>query len=144
MQRPPFCNPLKGTVSSGFGARESKFQNVTGYHTGVDIAANSGTPIVAAMQGIVELVSTLVTTIVVLIFGEITPKTIAKEHADSLAIKLSGVVILIIVEFLMFISIIDFAIVMGFKSKEKRILKSFFSISWYVKSSPDFSFIPAK
>ena len=45
---------------------------------------------------IVELVSTLVTTIVVLIFGEITPKTIAKEHADSLAIKLSGVVILII------------------------------------------------
>ena len=35
------------------------------------------------------------------------------------------VVILIVVEFLMFISIIDFSIVMGFKSKEKRILKSF-------------------
>ena len=41
---------------------------------------------------IVELVSTLVTTIVVLIFGEITPKTIAKEHADSLAVKLSSIV----------------------------------------------------
>ena len=52
-----FVTPLNGNVSSGFGARESKFQNVTGYHTGVDIAANSGTPIVAAMQGIVELVS---------------------------------------------------------------------------------------
>ena len=43
----------------------------------------------------------------------------------SVALALIGVVILIIVEFLMFISIIDFAIVMGFKSKEKRILKSF-------------------
>ena len=52
-----FINPLKGIVSSGFGARESEYQNVTGYHTGIDIAANSGTPIVASMQGIVELVS---------------------------------------------------------------------------------------
>ena len=43
----------------------------------------------------------------------------------SVALALISVVILIIVEFLMFISIIDFAIVMGFKSKEKRILKSF-------------------
>lgn len=45
---------------------------------------------------IVELVSTLVTTIVVLIFGEITPKTIAKEHADSLAVKLSSIVYIVI------------------------------------------------
>ena len=52
-----FVNPLKGTVSSRFGARESKYQNVTGYHTGVDIAANLETPILASMQGIVELVS---------------------------------------------------------------------------------------
>lgn len=52
-----FINPLKGIVSSGFGARESEYQNVTGYHTGIDIAANEGTPIVASMQGIVELVS---------------------------------------------------------------------------------------
>ena len=53
-----FVNPLKDCiVSSGFGARESKYQNVTGYHTGIDIAAEKGTPIVAAMQGIVEIVS---------------------------------------------------------------------------------------
>ena len=45
---------------------------------------------------IVEVVSTIVTTVVVLIFGEITPKTIAKEHADSLAIELSSIVYLII------------------------------------------------
>lgn len=52
-----FINPLQGTVSSGFGARQSKYQNVTGYHTGIDIAADLGTPIVASMEGIVELVS---------------------------------------------------------------------------------------
>ena len=44
---------------------------------------------------IVELVSTIVTTVVVLIFGEIMPKTIAKQHADSLALKLSFIVYLI-------------------------------------------------
>lgn len=52
-----FVVPLNGTVSSEFGARESKYQNVRGYHTGVDIAAENGTPINASMQGIVELVS---------------------------------------------------------------------------------------
>ena len=52
-----FINPLKGEVSSSFGARESKYQNVTGYHTGIDIAAEKGTPINASMEGIVELVS---------------------------------------------------------------------------------------
>ena len=41
---------------------------------------------------IVELVSTAVSTVVVLIFGEIMPKTIAKRHADTLAIKLSFIV----------------------------------------------------
>lgn len=46
---------------------------------------------------IVELVSTIVSTVVVLIFGEITPKTIAKAHADSLAVKLSFIVYLIMI-----------------------------------------------
>ena len=52
-----FCSPLNGIVSSKFGARESKYQNVKGYHTGIDIVAQEGTSIVAAMEGIVELVS---------------------------------------------------------------------------------------
>ena len=47
-------------------------------------------------HGYVEIISTAVTTIVVLLFGEITPKTIAKANADSLAVKLSGIVQLII------------------------------------------------
>lgn len=52
-----FIKPINGIISSGFGARESEYQNVTGYHTGVDIAADKGTIIKASMQGIVELVS---------------------------------------------------------------------------------------
>ena len=47
-------------------------------------------------DNIIELVSTAVTTIVVLIFGEITPKTIAKKHADILSIRLSFIVFIII------------------------------------------------
>ena len=52
-----FSLPVKGVVSSSFGARESKYQNVKGYHTGIDLAADKGTKIKAAMQGIVDLVS---------------------------------------------------------------------------------------
>lgn len=36
-------------------------------------------------------ISTVVMTVVVLIFGEITPKSLAKEAADSFALKVSGV-----------------------------------------------------
>lgn len=46
-------------------------------------------------DNIIELVSTAASTIVVLIFGEITPKTIAKKHADTLSIKLSFIVYII-------------------------------------------------
>lgn len=43
-------------------------------------------------NGSSDLVSTAVSTVAVLIFGEITPKTIAKVYADSLAPKLSYIV----------------------------------------------------
>lgn len=52
-----FNKPINGIVSSPFGARESEFQNVKGYHTGIDIAAESGTIIKASMEGIVTQVS---------------------------------------------------------------------------------------
>lgn len=52
-----FVKPLNGRISSEFGARESEYQNVTGYHTGIDLVADTGTPILASMEGIVELVS---------------------------------------------------------------------------------------
>ena len=37
-------------------------------------------------------ISTAVTTVVVLIFGEISPKTIAKEHADGFAIGVCSII----------------------------------------------------
>lgn len=52
-----FIKPIEGIISSGFGARESAYQNVTGYHTGLDIAQEKGTKIKASMGGIVDLVS---------------------------------------------------------------------------------------
>lgn len=52
-----FIKPLEGTVTSFFGDRQSKYQNVTGYHKGIDIGAVSGTKIISAIQGKVALVS---------------------------------------------------------------------------------------
>lgn len=44
-------NPLKGTITSTFGCRVSDNPIVSSYHTGLDIAANTGTIIVAAHDG---------------------------------------------------------------------------------------------
>lgn len=44
------------------------------------------------------LVSTVITTVVVLIFGEIVPKTVAKAHADAFVLTIGG-----ILRFLMFL-----------------------------------------
>lgn len=49
--------PVNGTKTSGFGERESTNPIVTPNHTGVDIAAVTGTPIKAAHSGIVTQVS---------------------------------------------------------------------------------------
>lgn len=53
-----FVKPLEGIVSSGFGARQSEYQNVTGEHKGIDIASVTGTKIKASMSGTVTQVST--------------------------------------------------------------------------------------
>lgn len=52
-----FAKPVEGVITSSFGSRESEYQNVSGYHTGIDIAASQDTYIKASMGGIVTLVS---------------------------------------------------------------------------------------
>lgn len=50
--------PLEGTITSRFGIRNPTTLTVPKNHTGIDIAANIGTKIKAAMTGKVSLVST--------------------------------------------------------------------------------------
>ncbi len=47
--------PLQATVSSRFGIRNPTTATVPKYHTGIDLAANTGTKIIAAMEGTVTM-----------------------------------------------------------------------------------------
>lgn len=49
--------PLEGEITSRFGVRNPTVPTVPKYHTGIDIARVTGTVIVSAMEGDVELVS---------------------------------------------------------------------------------------
>lgn len=50
-----FEKPLNGRISSEFGAREATIEGMTTDHKGIDIAANSGTSIKAAIEGTVSV-----------------------------------------------------------------------------------------
>lgn len=54
-----FIKPVEGIVSSEFGQRDVENPIVSKNHTGIDIAANTGTEICAAMEGTVEISSTV-------------------------------------------------------------------------------------
>lgn len=56
-QKYSLIKPLTGTITSRFGLRNPTTETVPKYHTGIDIAANTGTVFVAAMEGRVILVS---------------------------------------------------------------------------------------
>ena len=49
--------PLEGEITSRYGIRTPTVVTVPKYHTGIDIARVTGTVIIAAMEGTVELVS---------------------------------------------------------------------------------------
>ena len=50
-----FQKPLSGTITSEFGEREATIAGMTTDHKGIDIAANTGTNIKAAMAGTVSV-----------------------------------------------------------------------------------------
>ena len=52
-----FIKPIEGNVTSFFGDRVSKYQNVTGFHKGIDVGALAGTKIKSAIEGVVKEVS---------------------------------------------------------------------------------------
>ena len=47
--------PINGTITSGFGYRTDPFTNETRFHGGLDIAADEGTPVIAANDGVVTV-----------------------------------------------------------------------------------------
>ena len=49
--------PLDGVITSEFGVRSLSNINVSGYHTGLDIAANMGETIISAIDGTVDSIS---------------------------------------------------------------------------------------
>lgn len=54
----PSIWPVKGWVTSGFGNRKSPFTGKKEFHPGLDIATNSGTPVVAPADGVVSFSGT--------------------------------------------------------------------------------------
>ncbi|MCX7820098.1 MAG: M23 family metallopeptidase [Brevinematales bacterium] len=49
-----FLKPLRGRYTSGFGIRRDPFTGLKGYHTGIDIAKPTGTPVYASKDGVVK------------------------------------------------------------------------------------------
>ena len=46
-----FVKPVSGVITSHYGAREVIFEGIDSYHTGTDIAANTGTKVVSSIAG---------------------------------------------------------------------------------------------
>lgn len=54
MKNLPVGTPLKGKINSDFGYRKDPFRKRIGFHSGIDIDANYGDPIVATADGVVS------------------------------------------------------------------------------------------
>lgn len=56
-QKISFIKPLNGVITSKFGWRDPTVSTVSKYHTGLDIAANTGTEIISSTKGKVVIAS---------------------------------------------------------------------------------------
>ena len=69
-----FYTPLEGRLTSSFGLLRYINEEPAGRHSGIDIAAPQGTPIVAAADGVVSLAMSL----------HVTGETIVIDHGLNL------------------------------------------------------------
>lgn len=53
----PSIWPAVGWLTDGFGSRKDPFHGVTAFHSGLDIAADKGTPVYASATGVVQSAS---------------------------------------------------------------------------------------
>ena len=68
-----FIYPVKGRISSPFGWRRDPFNGVRSFHKGIDIVADTGAPVKAAMGGRVALVG----------FSPVLGKYVVISHNDG-------------------------------------------------------------
>lgn len=54
MKNLPVGTPLDGKINSGFGYRKDPFKSRFGFHSGIDIDADHGDPVVATAEGVVK------------------------------------------------------------------------------------------
>ncbi len=54
MKNLPVGTPLKGKINSDFGYRKDPFRKRVGFHSGIDIDAHYGDPVVATADGVVD------------------------------------------------------------------------------------------
>ena len=70
----PFCTPVSGKVTSPFGWREHPITHEENFHRGIDIAAQEGTMIRAALPGTVEQTG----------FDELRGNFVVLRHSEDL------------------------------------------------------------
>ena len=70
----PIIPPVPGVITSGFSYREHPISGKEDFHTGIDIAANEGDDILAAMSGVVKRVGE----------SEIYGKYVILKHSETL------------------------------------------------------------
>ena len=70
----PMWSPVSGLVTSRFGWRSHPVSGQNDFHTGVDIAAAQGTPVLAALPGVVEQTG----------YSESYGNFVVRRHSDNL------------------------------------------------------------
>ncbi len=88
----PFAWPINGYVTSEFGTRRLYDGHIDGYHAGIDLATDLGTPVLAPAPGIVVLADALQVrgNSVVLDHGQGVLS--AYSHLDSIAVEVGQTV----------------------------------------------------
>jgi len=82
-----FSWPLRGWITSWYGWRNDPFSGERSFHTGIDIGANRGTPIRAAMEGVVSITGYSATSGNYVVIRHHSGYTTLYAHLDRIDVK---------------------------------------------------------